>query len=280
MEIYKGRTVSIPAADFAAADGFTLTTGAKWAYDLASSNPPLEMSLTTALLSGTPGSTRTYQIILNELTSAGGWVSKRTTSLVVVNPPADVEITAPAPVFDNEARTYTVPEAEGVIYSVDGSAKEAGTYSASLGETVSVGAVARVGYTLAGETTWTHTFTESAPEPEPEPEPETPGKDVPAQTVARFLGHPDNPKVLALAEEHLRVVTTFVRAYTRGRGFVNGVPGADLQDVIVSCTARNLVNPGQYRAESLGSQSVTYARIDGFTLAEQAVLHLYRRRAA
>lgn len=272
MEIYKGRTVSIPAADFAAADGFTLTTGAKWAYDMASSNPPREMSLTTALLSGTPGSARTYQIILNELTSAGGWVSKRTTNLVVVNPPADVEITAPAPVFDNEARTYTVPEAEGVVYSVDGSAKEAGTYSASLGETVSVEATARDGYTLAGETTWTHTFTE--------PEPETPGEGVPAQTVARFLGHPDNPQVLALAEEHLRVVTTFVRAYTRGRGFVNGVPGADLQDVIVSCTARNLVNPGQYRAESLGSQSVTYARIDGFTLAEQAVLHLYRRRAA
>lgn len=101
-----------------------------------------------------------------------------------------------------------------------------------------------------------------------------------AQQVAKFLGEGDNPDVLALAEEHLRVVTTFVKAYTRGNGFSDGVPGDDLRDVIIAVTARYMVNPQQHLREQIGTQSVTYARLDGFTLPEQAVLHRYRRRTA
>lgn len=102
-----------------------------------------------------------------------------------------------------------------------------------------------------------------------------------AQQVAKFLGEGDNPDVLALAEEHLRVVTTFVKAYTRGNGFDEaGDPGDDLRDVIIAVTARYMVNPQQHLREQIGTQSVTYARLDGFTLPEQAVLHRYRRRTA
>lgn len=115
------------------------------------------------------------------------------------------------------------------------------------------------------------------------PEPEIPAEpaDPLVHAVARFLGHPDNPQILALAAEHVRVVTTFVWAYTRGHGFdAQEQPNKALADVIVSCTARHLVNPSQHQREALGAQTVTYANINGFTLPEQAVLHLYRKRAA
>ncbi len=102
-----------------------------------------------------------------------------------------------------------------------------------------------------------------------------------ASKVAKFLGRDGDPQVLALAQEHLRVVTTFVRAYTRGNGFnIDGEPTLDLEDVIITATARYLVNPQQNVREQLGSQSVTYASLQGFTIPEQAVLHLYRRRTA
>lgn len=122
----------------------------------------------------------------------------------------------------------------------------------------------------------------AAPAPEPDPEEPTPEPVEPIVTaVAKFMGHPDNPQILALAAEHVRVVTTFVRAYVRRNGFdEQGRPNQDLSDVIIAVTARHLVNPSQHQRESLGAQTVTYARLEGFTLTEQAVLHIYRRRAA
>ena len=114
----------------------------------------------------------------------------------------------------------------------------------------------------------------------------TPGPEsapVAPETVAKFLGRPGDPQVIAAATEHLRVVGTFVRGYVRGNGFRRvgdqWWPDADLADVIVSATARYVVNPQQNAREQIGSQSITYARLEGFTLAEQAVLHLYRKRA-
>lgn len=109
-------------------------------------------------------------------------------------------------------------------------------------------------------------------------------REVTPEEIARFLGRPDDPQVIDVATEHLRVVSTFVRAYVRSNGFTRTetgalVPNEDLADVIVSATARYVVNPQQNAREQVGSQSVTYARLDGFTLAEQAVLHLYRKRA-
>lgn len=98
--------------------------------------------------------------------------------------------------------------------------------------------------------------------------------------IARYLGRSEDPQTLALAEEHVGIVTVFVKAYTRGHGFYpNGDVNEDLQAVIVSATARYLVNPQQNAREQIGVQSITYAKLEGFTLAEQAVLHLYRKRA-
>ncbi|MGW4858527.1 hypothetical protein [Kocuria palustris] len=109
-------------------------------------------------------------------------------------------------------------------------------------------------------------------------------REVRPEDVARFLGRTGDTQVIAAATEHLRVVSTFVRAYVRGHGFEHLGPGwwepnEDLADVIVSATARYVVNPQQNAREQIGSQSITYARLEGFTLAEQAVLHLYRKRA-
>lgn len=100
------------------------------------------------------------------------------------------------------------------------------------------------------------------------------------QKIARYLGRDGDPQALALAEEHVGIVTIFVKAYTRGNGFTEtGDPNEDLSAVIVSATARYLVNPQQNLREQIGAQSITYAKLEGFTLAEQAVLHLYRKRA-
>lgn len=111
--------------------------------------------------------------------------------------------------------------------------------------------------------------------------PETPDTGTPLPVkVCRFLGLTPEGDALALAEQHTRVVTTFVHGYTRGRGFTGRVPNMDLEDVIISATARYVVNPQQATRQQIGDQSILYATLEGFTLAEKAVLHRYRRRTA
>ena len=102
---------------------------------------------------------------------------------------------------------------------------------------------------------------------------------VSALVVARFLGQGDVPGCVALAEEHLPVVLAFVRAYTRGGGFIDGEPNDELAAVVTTVTARLVSNPSQARAEQMGDYSVSPAVFAGFSLAEQMVLNRYRRRA-
>lgn len=121
--------------------------------------------------------------------------------------------------------------------------------------------------------TKTADVTVNGPEPEPEPAGSTLVPD-----VLEFLGLPDNPDMTRLATQHVRIVTTFVRNYTRGNGFdAEGIPNADLHDVIITATARYLPNPQQATRQSLGNQSIGYATIEGFTLTEKAVLNRYRK---
>ena len=101
-----------------------------------------------------------------------------------------------------------------------------------------------------------------------------------ATEVAEFLGRGNSAKTIALAEAHLPVVTAFVRAYVRGKGFVNGEPNEDLAAVIISATARLVPNPSLNKREQVADTSITFTSLEGFTLPEQAILHLYRRRAA
>ncbi|MGX6397564.1 putative Ig domain-containing protein [Rothia kristinae] len=118
------------------------------------------------------------------------------------------------------------------------------------------------------------------------PKPEHTGPDPLPVKVCKFLGLAPEGEPLALAEQHTRVVATFVRNYVRGNGFRAGdvvlqLPTSyDLEDVIVSAAARSVVNPSQAARQNIGDQGITYASLEGFTLTEKAVLHRYRRRTA
>lgn len=103
---------------------------------------------------------------------------------------------------------------------------------------------------------------------------------VTAAQVAAFLGQGDDSETVALAGVHLPIVTVFVKAYVRGNGFTADVPNADLSAVITTATARLVVNPERVARNQIDDYSETPAMLDGFTLPELAVLHLYRRRTA
>lgn len=76
-------------------------------------------------------------------------------------------------------------------------------------------------------------------------------------------------------------VTAMVKAYTRGEGFVNGVPNDELRAVILSASCRVFANPrGIEVAETLGPQSVSFrGAFTGWTVAETFTLNRYRKRA-
>lgn len=100
-----------------------------------------------------------------------------------------------------------------------------------------------------------------------------------ASMVAAFLGKPGDAALTAIAQAHIPVVTAFIKAYTRGQGFdAHGEPNEDVEAVILTCAARTVVNPEQMKRYSIADYSETPAVLDGFTLPELAVLHLYRRR--
>lgn len=96
--------------------------------------------------------------------------------------------------------------------------------------------------------------------------------------VAAFLGRPFDPDIMALAQEHLPIVTAMVSGYTRGQGFINGVPGDDLAAVITTATCRLLANPEQVPYD-VGGVGVRGGFV-GWSLPELAVLNTHRRRAA
>lgn len=98
--------------------------------------------------------------------------------------------------------------------------------------------------------------------------------------VAAFLGRSTDTTVVALAGEHLPIVTAMVRAYVQGAGFTAGIPDDDLAAVIVSSTARYVMNPAGTIAETVGPFSVRYGVFNGWTLPELAIMHQYRRRSA
>lgn len=104
---------------------------------------------------------------------------------------------------------------------------------------------------------------------------------VTAQKVADFLGRGNDSDVVALAGEHIPVVTAFIQAYTRGGGFTEaGDPNGPISAVIMTAAARLVPNPEQTKRTQLGDYSESPAILDGFTLPELAILHLYRRRTA
>lgn len=95
--------------------------------------------------------------------------------------------------------------------------------------------------------------------------------------VAAFLGQGTDPELVALAGQHVPIVTAMARAYTRGEGFVGGIPTDDIAAVITTATARLVANPEQL-STTVGSVAVN-GGFTGWTLAELFVLNRYRRRA-
>lgn len=98
------------------------------------------------------------------------------------------------------------------------------------------------------------------------------------EDVAKFLGRGDDTELIALAQEHLPIVTAFIEAYTRGRGFTDGEPANPLRSVIITAAARLVPNPEQMKRYQTGDYAETPGILDGFTLPELAVLHRYRKR--
>lgn len=124
------------------------------------------------------------------------------------------------------------------------------------------------------------------PEPDPEPDPD-PDDDYLdelaarlAPRVAAYVGRRDDPVATETAEGQVPIVAEFVRGYTRGKGWQGDTPAAPLRAVIVSATARLVLNPEQVRQYSSGDYSETGPLLTGFTLAERHVLDRYRRRWA
>lgn len=99
-----------------------------------------------------------------------------------------------------------------------------------------------------------------------------------AQDVADFLGQGDDPTVLALAGEHLPIITAMASAYTRGVGFNEGQPNEEIAAVLTTATARLMGNPDQlqYKVGNISFQT----GFRGWSLAETFVLNRYRKRAA
>jgi hypothetical protein len=82
------------------------------------------------------------------------------------------------------------------------------------------------------------------------------------------------------AEVVIQVVTALASAYTRGQGFANGEPKTDIRAVILSASARLMVDTTQIVEENkMGPFSITYRHTDGWTVWELATLNRYRQRA-
>ncbi|MDG4669003.1 hypothetical protein [Mycobacterium sp. 236(2023)] len=79
----------------------------------------------------------------------------------------------------------------------------------------------------------------------------------------------------------LHNVTLMARSYTRGRGFVNGIPCEEIAGVIVSAACRLVANPrGIDMAEARGPESVSFrGSFSGWSIPELFVLNNFRERA-
>lgn len=98
-----------------------------------------------------------------------------------------------------------------------------------------------------------------------------------AADVAAFLGQPDDAPTVEQAGKVVPAITAMVRAYTRGGGFVAGVPNAEVDAVILTASARLAANPDQL-GHTIGGTGYAVG-FQGFNLAELATLNRYRRRA-
>ncbi len=107
--------------------------------------------------------------------------------------------------------------------------------------------------------------------------------EVTGETVAAFLGHGSDAALVAMAGQHVAIVTAMAHAYTRGNGFTEGEPADDLAAVITTATARLVSFPDQAvaKTDTAGpfSETRSGAAFRTWTLPELFVLNRYRKRA-
>lgn len=187
--------------------------------------------------------------------------------------------TAPVPVFNDDDYTVTVPEAEGVSYSVDGEPAEPGAVlTFDSGTSVTVEATAAAGYSLEGESTWSHTFPGINVDALLTEDPEAAAvRDALAPRVITHTAADTSTDAAELASAHVGVVLEYVNGYTRGRGFHGMIPERDLQAVIVAAASRLFTNPEQVGSFTMGDYSERPAVLAGWTMAEMGVLRRHRR---
>ncbi|MCK3768562.1 hypothetical protein MZK47_02605 [Microbacterium aerolatum] len=99
--------------------------------------------------------------------------------------------------------------------------------------------------------------------------------------VADYLGRGDDDELVALAGQHLPIVTAWVKAYTRGVGFdIADDPDGPVAAVITAATARLSNNPDGTVTVSVDDYQTRKTVFEGFNLIERAILDGYRRKAA
>ena len=160
------------------------------------------------------------------------------------------------------SRSSLPPGMTATSTQLSGTPTTAGSYTVVLGKDVGLGE-----YTYR-----TLPITVDGPPPTP--------TDPLVAALLAFLNASDDPEMIALAEAHLPIVTSMVKAYTRGNGFDTFGPKEDVKSVIITAAARLVVNPEQAIRVTIGDYSETKAVFNGFSLAELAVLNRYRRRSA
>jgi len=76
----------------------------------------------------------------------------------------------------------------------------------------------------------------------------------------------------------LAAVTQMASAYTRGQGFSDGIPNADISAVILTASARLLAHPRQLAVdETVGPDSASFrGGFTGWSVLETIVLQRYR----
>lgn len=208
-------------------------------------------------------------------------------------PPADV---APTASFTASTSDLTV----SVDASGSSDAEGALTYAWTFGDGgTATGVTASHTYAAAGTFTVNLTVTDSAGQtaatsqtvttttPPDEPMPGEPTSDPSLITdVLTFMGRTGDVVLENMALQAVPTIAEFVNAYVRGHGLYRiGVePGQfafppDLRSVVITASARLLANPAQLDSESYDGYAAR-GSFSSFSLAEQAVLHRYRRRVA
>ena len=162
-------------ASLVGADGQDGTGGDGGAVTIVSTSP---LSLPTGL---DDGATRVYRLV-NETVVDGatlaagtyfferddrvtsGWTYRlvaQGSELVAdqVDPPVDVETTPQEPVWDDGLLIVTIPDIDGVAYTLDGQAVAPGDYPMTAGTTYQAAATPETGYVFPDgiATTWSHT---------------------------------------------------------------------------------------------------------------------------